>query len=69
MTVRRRSRTRRLDRVAARSPVQAAGVALLRVSVPVAAALAIGYVIIAASPFLGQLLADTDQRPLLRRQP
>lgn len=57
MTARRRS-PRKLDRFADRSPMHKVGVGLIRAFLPIALALAVGYGIIAASPFLGELLGD-----------
>lgn len=47
MTVRRRS-PRRLDNIANRSPLHAAGVGVVRFILPLAVALAVGYGLVAA---------------------
>jgi hypothetical protein len=57
MTAQRRS-PKRLDRFAERSPIHRAGVGLVRFLLPIGLALAVGYGLIAASPFLGEFLAD-----------
>lgn len=49
---------RRLDRFARRSPLHAAGVTLLRIVLPIGFALAVGYGLIAASPLIGELMAE-----------
>jgi hypothetical protein len=57
VSTRRRRRVRRLDGFAACSPMHALIVGVVRLVLPIAFALAVGYGLIAASPLLGQLLA------------